>query len=44
MELVELLNLLYSAFDEIIMDWGVHKVAPRPENRQTLWVNRVQLL
>ncbi|CAK9003784.1 unnamed protein product [Durusdinium trenchii] len=26
MELVELLNLLYSAFDEIIMDWGVHKV------------------
>ena len=29
MELVEILNLLYSAFDEIILDWGVHKVAPR---------------
>eukprot|EP00931_Biecheleriopsis_adriatica_P055450 TRINITY_DN32790_c0_g1_i1.p1 TRINITY_DN32790_c0_g1~~TRINITY_DN32790_c0_g1_i1.p1 ORF type:complete len:1141 (-),score=211.37 TRINITY_DN32790_c0_g1_i1:54-3476(-) len=26
MELVELLNSLYSAFDEVIMTWGLHKV------------------
>ncbi|CAJ1427069.1 unnamed protein product [Effrenium voratum] len=25
-ELVELLNTLYSAFDEVILDWGLHKV------------------
>ena len=25
-ELVELLNMLYSAFDETILDWGLHKV------------------
>lgn len=28
MELVELLNMLYSAFDETILDWGLHKVEP----------------
>ena len=27
-ELVELLNMLYSAFDETILDWGLHKVEP----------------
>jgi len=27
-ELVELLNMLYSAFDEAIWDWGLHKVDP----------------
>jgi len=26
MELVELLNTMYSAFDEIILNWGLHKV------------------
>ena len=30
-ELVELLNLLYSAFDEVILEWGLYKVETRPQ-------------